>query len=148
VRRASFSWVLILASLSLLGGCEVMRPNAGRMFAIESAGYAGRFRLAYDRWPALSELEEFMCMNGRADRFGLALLSCRDVVFAPLRTSLLPVGRDLHMEFFDKQQQRVCRLRVRAPTAEAQRSAFPKIVIETTVFACRGGDAYWGEADL
>ena len=144
MRFASFSGVLILASLPWLGGCELMRPNAGRLFAIESAGYAGRFRLAHDRWPSLSELEEFMCMTGRADRYGLALLTCKEVVFAPLHTRLAPAGRDLRMEFIDDEKRSVCRLRVRAPDAADRRSAFPKIVIDTSVYACPGTDEYRG----
>ena len=47
----------ILEALVLMqSGCQLLRPNFARVYAVETAGYAGRFRLAHDRWPTMSEL--------------------------------------------------------------------------------------------
>jgi len=83
----------------MLGGCELLRPNVARVYAVETAGYAGRFRLAHDRWPSISE-------------------------------------------FFNSERQNVCRLTLRAPPQEGLSGYYPTIVIETTVFACRGEGGY------
>jgi len=137
-RNAITKLMFVCALLPLLGGCELLRMNQGRGFAIHSAGYAGGFRLAYGRWPDINELEEFSCMHGRADKFGLALLSCEQVVDAPYRTQLTPSGAHLRMQFFDSSRKEVCSLTVIAPRARADKGVFPMVVVKTTVFSCRG----------
>jgi hypothetical protein len=58
---------MVLVLLPVISGCSALRLNGGREFAIFSAGYAGRLYIAYGRWPAnVNELEEFVCMRGRA----------------------------------------------------------------------------------
>jgi hypothetical protein len=136
--------MLMCALLPSLGGCELLRLNEGRGFAVTSAGYAGRFRIAHGRWPDVNELEEFSCMRGRADRFGLALLFCEEVVNAPYETRLTVLGPNLRMTFLNAEHQPVCELTVLAPPARADRDVFPMIVIRTSVFACRGGRSAWG----
>jgi hypothetical protein len=131
-------WVLAGVMLSSLGGCELMKWNAGREFAATSAGYAGRFRLAYGHWPSMSELEEFMCMRGRADRFGLDLKSCDDFVKPAYRTQLTPLANDLNMKFFDSSQQEMCSLTVLAPPKDETTSLSPTIAIKTTLLSCPG----------
>jgi len=129
---------LILAGALLCSGCESMRPNQGRLMAASWAAYAGRFRIAYGHWPTMSELEEFSCMRGRADRFGLELSSCDDVVKAPFRPQLVPRGANLELRFTNDVHQTVCRLTVLAPPAGAEKTMFPMIRIRTSIFGCRG----------
>jgi len=130
--------MLVCALLSSVGGCGLTRWNSGREFATTSAGYAGRFRLAYGHWPAMNELEEFMCMRGRADRFGLEQKSCDAVVSPPYRTQLTSVADDLRMQFYDSAKRRMCSLRVLAPPTEVGKSIAPMIVIKTTLLECPG----------
>jgi hypothetical protein len=119
--------MLVSALLPLTGGCELLRLNQGR-----------GFRIAYGRWPDVNELEEFSCMHGRADKFGLDLLTCEEVVDAPYRTQLTPSGVDLRMQFFNSTRKEVCSLTLLAPPARTDKDAFPMMVIKTTVFSCRG----------
>jgi hypothetical protein len=130
--------MLMCAWLPMLGGCELLRLNEGRGFAVTSAGYAGRFRIAHGRWPDVNELEEFSCMRGRADTFGLALLFCEEVVNAPFRTQLAPSGPNLRMTFLNAERKPVCKLTVLAPAPRADKDVFPMIVIKTRVLSCRG----------
>jgi hypothetical protein len=146
-RNAVTKLMLVCTLLPMIGGCELLRLNKGREFAVQSAGYAGGFRIAYGRWPNFSELEEFSCMHGRADRFGLALLTCEEVVDAPFLTQLVPSGVHLRMQFFNSAQKEVCNLTVIAPPAREDKNAFPMIVIKTTVFSCRG-DRHAAVADI
>jgi hypothetical protein len=133
------------ALLTVLGGCSLLRLNEGREFATYSAAYAGRFHIAYGRWPAnVNELEEFICMPGRADHFGLAQISCDDLVRKPYRMQLAPRGVDLRMEFQDAAKKSVCALTVFAPMARKDVEVFPMIVIRTSVFSCPGDDGKWG----
>jgi hypothetical protein len=129
---------LACVMLSSLGGCELMKWNSGREFATTSAGYAGRFRLAYGHWPSMNELEEFMCMRGRADHFGLELKSCDEIVKPPYRTQLLPLANDLNMKFFDASKQEMCSLIVLAPPKAETTALSPSIVIKTTLLSCPG----------
>ena len=127
-----------LVLLPIAGGCSVLRLNDGREFAVYSAGYAGRFHLAYGRWPAdVNELEEFTCMRGRADRFGLAQISCDDLVRKPYRTRLRPEDAYLEMRFFVADKP-VCTLRVLTPPVRSETDVFPMVVIKTGIFSCRG----------
>lgn len=130
--------VMGLVLLAASGGCSLLHLNEGRVFATYSAGYAGRFHIAYGRWPNADELEEFVCMSGRADRFGLVQISCDDLVRKPYRTQLTPRGTDLRMQFFDAAKKSVCILTVLAPPARHDADVFPMIVIKTSVFSCRG----------
>ena len=137
--------VLALVLLPVIGGCSVLRLNEGREFAVYSAGYAGRFRLAYGRWPAsVNELEEFVCMRGRADRFDLAQISCEELVRKPYRTQIIPRGPYLEMRFFDLAKKRVCSLKVLTPPVRSEADVFPMIVIKTSVLSCRGNGGEWG----
>jgi hypothetical protein len=139
MRRFVFTRLtLMCALLPFIGGCEVLRLNEGREFAVYSAGYAGRYRIAHGRWPDVRELEEFTCMHGRADDFGLALRSCEEVVLAPYHTRLTPNGGHLRMEFIDAAQKTVCTLEVLSPPARADKAVFPMVVIKTSVFSCPG----------
>ena len=133
---------LVFAMILTFSGCELLRPNFAQVYAVESAGYAGRFRLAHGRWPSMGELEEFMCMHGRADKYGLGLRTCEEVVNPPYTTLMSPLGRDLQMQFFNSGRQNVCRLTVRAPEENRRDGYYPTIVIETTVFSCRGDGGY------
>jgi hypothetical protein len=134
---------LAIVCLPLLGGCESLRPNEGRFAATLWAAYAGRFRIAYGHWPTIDELEEFSCMRGRADRFGLELSSCDDIVNAPFRPSMTPRGEHLEMRFTGVDHKEVCHLKVIAPPAGADKAMFPMIVIKTSVFTCPGGNRAW-----
>ena len=124
----------------LLAGCQLLerRLESAAYFSVTSAGYAGRYRIAFGRWPAnVNELEEFTCMPGRADKFGLALMSCDDVVTVPYRTELSPQGKDLRLRYFDKSNgELLCSLKLRATELGADANTFPRIVIESTVFTC------------
>ena len=80
-------------------------------------------------------------MQGRADRFGLALATCEDVVNSPYRPQLAPRGADLEMLFVTAADKLVCRLTLIAPPPDADKAVFPMIVIKTTALACRGGGA-------
>ena len=82
-------------------------------------------------------------MRGRADRFGLELSSCDDVVNAPYRPRMTPRGAHLEMRFVGADDKEVCHLEVIAPSAGADKAMFPMIVIKTTVFACPGGNRAW-----
>jgi hypothetical protein len=138
VRRDALTKVILASALLLMVGCEILRPNEGRFVATVWAAYAGRFRIAYGHWPTIAELEEFSCMRGRADRFGLELSSCDDVVNSPYRPRLMPHGLNLEMHFINAAGKPVCRLTVIAPAASADQDVFPMIVIKTTVLACPG----------
>ena len=81
-------------------------------------------------------------MYGRADRYGLGLRSCEEVVNPPYALQMSPQGKDLELQFFDSERQNVCRLTVRAPDKSERSGYYPTIVIETTVFACRGDGGY------
>jgi hypothetical protein len=141
MRRNALAMVILsVALMQWLPGCESLRPNEGRFVATAWAAYAGRFRIAYGRWPTISELEEFSCMHGRADSFGLQLSSCDDIVNAPFRPRLIPRGANLEMRFVDAAQKPVCRVTVYEPSANADKAMFPMIVIKTHVFACPGGN--------
>lgn len=122
-------------------GCQAVEERAKSLlyFSVSSAGYAGRFRLAEGRWPAVGELEEFMCMRGRAERFGMPMLTCEQVVNSPYRIGMKPAGEDLEIRYFEPGGTEVCRLRLVAPRAGAHSDMFPKIIIRSTVFACAGG---------
>lgn len=123
-----------------LGGCESLAVpviQTAAFHAATSAGYAGRFRLAYSRWPSAGELEEFMCMPGQAGKFGLDPISCDDVAALPYRLELTPRGDDLQMKFFDSSNQLHCSLVVRAPPTGADTATFPMIRIRTSVFSCK-----------
>ena len=114
------------------------RLLAAGYFAGLHAGYAGRFRLAYGRWPAgESELEEFMCMRDRAERFKLTRVSCDEVVRLPYHTELIPEGKHLRMRFLDSTNAVLCSLRVWAPEREDRADVFPRIVITTTLAGCQ-----------
>jgi hypothetical protein len=132
-------WLVCGAAL-LLGGCQFVSDRVlnTAYFSTTSAGYAGRFRLAYARWPAGSEeLEAFMCMRGRAEQFGLLRHSCDDVVHVSYRTELKSTGDDLRMSYFDSSDGTLlCTLKLRAPTADADTRTFPRIRIESTLFGC------------
>jgi hypothetical protein len=135
----------------LLCGCQYVttRLESAAYFSITSAGYAGRFRLAYGRWPAsVNELEEFMCMRGRADQFGLARLSCDELVTLPYRTVLEPRGRDLRIRYFDSANALMCSLTLRAPRLGADAKVFPAILIESTMFSCPGRHPTERTADI
>ena len=132
--------VCCAAGLALAGCQSLLFPKfkPALLQSMNAASYAGRFRLAYQRWPATAnELQEFMCMPGRADKFGLEQYSCDEVVEMP-RMELEPRGADLEMNFFDTSNESFCRLRVRAPPKGADTSTFPMVKIETDVFSCRG----------
>ncbi len=121
-----------------LAGCQATVFSALKPVLVKSmttAGYAGRYRIAYQRWPTLTELEEFMCMPGRADKFGMKQMSCDDVVALP-RMDLAPRGADLEMKYFDASNRLTCRLLVRAPPKGAG-TAFPMVKIQTNLFSCR-----------
>jgi hypothetical protein len=123
----------------MLGGCQLakQRMEAAGYFAATQAGYAGRFRLAYGRWPAnVNELEEFMCMRGRAEKFKLARFSCDQIVTLTYSTELIPEGKHLGMRFRDSNHSIMCSLRVWAPSPEAGAQFFPQIRISTTMTAC------------
>jgi hypothetical protein len=139
--------LLLLCTVCLgLTGCEALLPraDAARVFATQSAAYAGRFRLAYGRWPAsVNELEAFMCMSGHADRFGLEQPTCDEIVNQPYRTVLMPTGADLRMRYVDSSGESVCTLRIHAPAADADTTVFPMITIRTTVFSCPGDGQDW-----
>lgn len=114
------------------------RLLAAGYFAGMHAGYAGRFRLAYGRWPTGEiELEEFMCMRDRAERFKLTRVSCDDVVSVPYRTELIPEGKHLRMRFRDSTNAVLCSLRVCAPVQDVGTGVFPRIVITTTLAGCK-----------
>lgn len=130
--------LLACAGVPLLGGCGLPRLNEGRQFAVYSAGYAGRFHIAYGRWPTLDELEEFVCMRGRADGFGLAQVSCDALVSKPYRTQITPQVTYLEMRFFDLDTKPVCDLRVLIPKPRDKKDLFPMVVIKTRLFSCRG----------
>ncbi len=130
---------MVLVVLPVITGCSALRLNGGREFAIFSAGYAGRFHIAYGRWPAdVNELEEFVCMRGRADRFGLAQISCDDLLRKPYRTELTPSETHLEMRFSDLSKKPLCSLKVLTPPPRSGTDVFPMIVIKTSVFTCRG----------
>jgi hypothetical protein len=139
VRRHVLINLLLASTLLLSTGCETLRLNEGRFDATVWAAYAGRFRIAYAHWPTIAELEEFSCMEGRADRYGLALSTCEDVMNSPYRPRLAPRGANLEMLFMSAADKLVCRLTVIAPPAAADKAVFPMIVIKTTVMACPGG---------
>ncbi len=119
-------------------------------FSVTSAGYAGRFRIAFGRWPAsVDELDEFMCMTGQADRYELTRRTCDDVVSWPYRTVLTPEGKHLRIRYFDRSSSElVCNLQVQAPPAGARADTFPKIIINTTVFTCAGPGWEAGAANI
>jgi hypothetical protein len=132
-------WLICSASVLALAGCQLLEGRSLSLFhfASSSAGYAGRFRLAEGRWPGVSELEEFMCVRGRADRHALPLLSCDEVVSSPYRMEMLPLGNDLQIRYFEGDQP-VCRLRLIAPRPEPDPEVFPMIIIKSTLFSCPG----------
>jgi hypothetical protein len=135
----------------LLCGCQYVtsRLESAAYFSITSAGYAGRFRLAYGRWPAnVNELEEFMCMRGRAEQFGLERLSCNELVTLPYRTVLEPQGQDLRIRYFDSANALMCSLKLRAPRVGVDAAIFPAILIESTMFSCSGSPWKQRSADL
>jgi len=138
VRRDDLTKMILASALLLKVGCESLRPNEGRFVATVWAAYAGRFRIAYGHWPSITELEEFSCMQGRADQFGLELSSCDDIVNSPYRPRLTPHGPNLEMHFINAAEEPVCRLTVIAPPTGADKDVFPMIVIKTTVLACPG----------
>jgi hypothetical protein len=143
-------WLLCGAAM-LLGGCQVVtaRLESAAYFSITSAGYAGRFRLAYGRWPAnTDELEEFTCMRGRADKFGMQTITCDEIVRTPYRTVLEPDGRDLRIRYYDRANALACTLELRAPPPGAEHSIFPSILIESNLFACSGRPWQRGTAEL
>jgi hypothetical protein len=130
---------LWVTALLLLSGCQAVQRHALAVFYFSevSAGYAGRYRLATGHWPAtVAELEEFACMRGRAEQYGMRRMDCAEVVALPFRTELQPVGKDLWLRYFDSANNRLCSLRLRAPPREVSRWAHPMIVIKTTVFSC------------
>ena len=132
--------ILACALLSMIGGCELLRLNEGRVFATQVAGYAGRFRIAYGRWPAdVNELEEFICMRGRADSFDLDRIDCEELVRVPYSMQIAASHAHLQMQFFNSAKEPICRLRVLAPPADADAAVFPMIVVKTSVFSCPGG---------
>jgi hypothetical protein len=134
---ARLAVALVLSPIA--GGCSALRLNGAREFAVYSAGYAGRFHIAYGRWPAnVNELEEFVCMRGRADRFGLAQISCDELVQKPYRTQLNPREAYLEMRFFDLAKKPLCSLKVLTPPPRSVEDVFPMVVIRTSVFSCRG----------
>jgi hypothetical protein len=131
-------------------GCQVAqeRMRAAGYFAATQAGYAGRFRLAYGRWPAdANQLEEFMCMRDRAERFKLARVSCDRVVNLSYNTELIPEGKHLRMRFRDSTNALLCSLRVRAPSSDEGSGVFPRIVITTSLAACRRAPTRYSERD-
>lgn len=134
---------LICGVASLLqAGCQALEARALSMlhFTATSAGYAGRFRIAHDRWPAnVNELDEFMCMAGRAEQFGLARLTCEEVVAFPYRIELQPIGDDLRIRCFESPDTPVCSLKLFAPPTDAHRKIFPALMIRSTLFECRAG---------
>jgi len=142
MHRTFAKLAIIAALVPTLSGCELLRPNVARVYAVETAGYVGRFRLAHDRWPSISELEEFMCMHGRADNYGLGLRTCEDVVNPLYTLQMSSQGQDLQLQFYNSERQNVCRLTVLAPAKSELSGYYPTIVIETTVFACRGEGGY------
>jgi hypothetical protein len=124
----------------MIGGCQLLRMNEGRALAAQMAGYAGRFRIAYGRWPTdVNELEEFVCMRGRADSFDLDRIDCDELVRMPYSTQITSRSAHLQMQFFDSAKKPICRLLVLAPPADADAAVFPMIVVKTSVFSCRGG---------
>jgi hypothetical protein len=125
----------------LLAGCQFLerRLESAAYFSATSAGYAGRYRIAFGRWPNVAELEEFTCMPGRADKFGLAQISCDEVVTLPYRTELTPQGKDLRLRYFARSDGALlCSLRLRATELGADTNTFPRIVIQSTIFSCTG----------
>ena len=142
---------LLLVCVASFTGCESLLPrvDSARLFASQSAAYAGRFRLAYGRWPAtVNELEEFTCMPGRADKFGLEQPSCDELIRQPYRMELAPQGADLRMRFIDAVGEPVCTLRVLAPHADVHAEVFPMIEIRTNLFSCTGDGRAWYTADI
>ena len=136
-------WAIVCCALELISGCTALRRTTltSIRLSIETAGYAGRFRLAYQRWPHdQNEMEEFMCMRGRADRFDLQQPRCEEVIHYPYRLTLVPKGRDLEIDYDDRKGMRLCSLTLRAPSADAEGTPFPTIVIEANMFSCPGND--------
>lgn len=128
-----------MTALLALSGCQVVERHALAVlyFSELSAGYAGRYRLATGNWPAtVAELEEFACMRGRAEQYGMRRMDCAEVVALPFRTEMQPVGKDLRLRYFDTANNRLCSLRLRAPAPQVSRWAHPMIIIKTTVFSC------------
>jgi hypothetical protein len=131
--------MLMGAALLPVSGCQVVERHTLSVlyFSQVSAGYAGRFRLATGRWPATTtELEEFSCMPGRAERYGLHRMSCDDVVRLPLRTEMYDEGGDLRLRYTDPAGARLCSLRLRAPASGSESALIPMLVIRTSVFSC------------
>ena len=81
-------------------------------------------------------------MQGRADRFGIELMECDEVVRLPYRIEMQPEGRHLRMRFYDSAHSETCSLRLLAPSGGTGMNNFPMIVIKTTVFACPGGERH------
>ena len=120
--------LLACVGLPLFAGCTLPRLNEGRAFAIYSAGYAGRYHIAYARWPNLNELEEYVCMRGCADGF----------VGKPYRTQMAARAAYLEMRFFDLAMKPVCSLKVLTPPPRSEEELFPMIVIKTSLLSCPG----------
>lgn len=136
----------------MLAGCQYLerRLESAAYFSVTSAGFAGRFRIAFGRWPAsVNELEEFICVPGHADRFAIHQMSCDDVVAWPYRTELIPDGNHLRMNYYDRSTGKLlCKLRLQAPPDGADLDIFPMVVIRSTVISCSGARWNTGSASL
>ena len=84
----------------------------------------------------MKELEDFMCRP--ADDQDPAAMSCEDAEHSNYHADFEPRGADLRMHFFDATSEPVCSVTVRAPAGGEPDAAYPKIVIQTNVFACPG----------